>query len=235
LELVAFYNSHATTNLGLLGRAESAFFDYYVASGNNTSLVGLEQTLANAKTNLDFVSSAAEQWEINERDMQYLRIKVIKYGVEALSSAEIETIMALANSCVYTAGTATWIARDLAALWEPSAFFMDEYTCNIAAGRSPKGEELIDADINEPIIKQWLNVYPNPCHDFVNLGFECSAKEISFYLYDMFGRVIKSELLDAAAGKAIIDIQGFGNGIYTYKCVARGYESQIGKLTIKNN
>jgi len=67
-------------------------------------------------------------------------------------------------------------------------------------------------DVEEVVDNQFVDIFPNPAHDRINIRFD-EAGEASVALYDMMGRKVYSSHTVSQA--IVIPTQGFAKGIYT--------------------
>ena len=67
-------------------------------------------------------------------------------------------------------------------------------------------------DVEEVVENQFVEIFPNPAHDRINIRFD-EAGEASVALYDMMGRKVYSS--HNASQAIVIPTQGFAKGIYT--------------------
>ncbi len=90
----------------------------------------------------------------------------------------------------------------------------------------------INLDIPEPIVVSDMSLqklYPNPARDQINLDFKAAHKQqLNLKIYDMMGRLIQSELVQAQAGSNTVSIgtDKMGNGIYTLGLMINGALSE---------
>jgi hypothetical protein len=70
----------------------------------------------------------------------------------------------------------------------------------------------IDENLEEPVK---VTIYPNPASEVINIQFESSTdKEISLYLLDSQGRLVKTDKIEVATINKTIDLQELPAGIY---------------------
>jgi hypothetical protein len=70
----------------------------------------------------------------------------------------------------------------------------------------------IDENLEIPVK---VTIYPNPASELVNIQFESATdKEISVYLLDSQGRLVKTDKIEAASIDKTINLQDLPAGIY---------------------
>jgi hypothetical protein len=70
----------------------------------------------------------------------------------------------------------------------------------------------IDENLEEPVK---VTIYPNPASEVINIQFESATdKEISLYLLDSQGRLVKTDKIEVATINKTIDLQELPAGIY---------------------
>ena len=154
------------------------------------------------------------------------------------------------NQCLYIGGSAVYKARTLNYYFEPGVMYDDMKACNAvgvykqgnnicsSGGNGKSGitiEDEVLANIKPNIesmqIKQDdLIVYPNPGKDIFNIRYT-TREESRIIIKDMTGRTIMIVLLTGGENtKAVISLEEFAAGIYTYTQVVNGIAINTGKL-----
>ena len=91
-------------------------------------------------------------------------------------------------------------------------------------------------DLNEVVLKDALNVSPNPANDFTNFNIILrNNKEVSIELFDLTGKLVDN-VINSYFTKGLNTINynssELNSGIYIYKVIS-GDQVNSGKLTIK--
>lgn len=65
-----------------------------------------------------------------------------------------------------------------------------------------------------------VTIYPNPTSEMINIQFEIATdKEISLYLLDAQGKLVKTEKIDASVLNKTVDMQAFPAGVYYLRLI----------------
>ncbi len=70
--------------------------------------------------------------------------------------------------------------------------------------------------INEDELASY-EVYPNPAHDFINVSFNGSHKEVTISLFDLTGRVVYTKTVAPDAESTVIPVNNMPKGLYLLK------------------
>ena len=84
-------------------------------------------------------------------------------------------------------------------------------------------------DVEETIETQFVEVFPNPAKDRINIRF-AEACEASVRLYDMTGRLVYSHVSNAQA--VVISTQGLSHGVYTVVSNVGG-KQQVDRVVVE--
>jgi hypothetical protein len=232
-DLLNFYDTKKNTTLGLLGKVEACYLDYADLYATTPDALSLINKLSEIQGYLDRVNTG-EAWELNELQMQKLRLKTYLYHFDYLSQGEKEEILSIARGCLYEKGTAVLVARSLIGYWEPGFIGDDKYTCqqNMQRGGNDKLEDfdILGDDVNNI---NWLTVHPNPADNYLILKKELMVEQAVYEIYDIFGKQILSGSFNDMPS-VTINTNLLPPGLYTYKCNASGVNTQIGKFIINH-
>jgi hypothetical protein len=70
----------------------------------------------------------------------------------------------------------------------------------------------IQENLGDPV---QVNIYPNPTSDIINIQFETATdKEISLFLLDAQGKLVKSEVIEASVLNRELNLQSLPAGVY---------------------
>jgi hypothetical protein len=70
----------------------------------------------------------------------------------------------------------------------------------------------VEENLEEPVK---VTIYPNPASELINIQFESATdKEISLYLLDSQGRLVKTDKIETATMDKTINLQDLPAGIY---------------------
>lgn len=86
--------------------------------------------------------------------------------------------------------------------------------------------------IENPINNYSINIYPNPFEDKITFEFSENLKDINFYLFDVYARIVYEEQY-AAAKEIILDNLHFNKGIYFFEIFSNDRIIKTGKV-VKN-
>ena len=86
-------------------------------------------------------------------------------------------------------------------------------------------------EAHEPVERptRFVEVFPNPAKDRINIRFEASG-DASIRLYDMMGRLVYSDVTNAQA--FVISTQGLGQGVYTLVTLMAG-KQQVDRVVVE--
>jgi hypothetical protein len=76
-------------------------------------------------------------------------------------------------------------------------------------------KQIATVGINESAAKTNIEIYPNPCTEFVTIKIENNLLQKSFSIYDQLGRLILNDKLTAASTS--INVRSLPAGIYFIK------------------
>ena len=77
-----------------------------------------------------------------------------------------------------------------------------------------------------------VSVYPSPANGKFTVSYDPKMTSTTFTLADMMGRSVWSGILNDASGKATINTQGLGSGIYIWEAKAGSLVYGKGKITL---
>ena len=118
------------------------------------------------------------------------------------------------------------------------AFTVDESQLNYLNKWLENRFDYMDAEINAPCgtwdleetdENQFVEVYPNPAKDRINVRF-AEAGEVFVRLYDMMGRLVYSK--STSEQEMLIPTQNFSKGIYTLLVNANG-QQQVERVVVE--
>jgi hypothetical protein len=248
-ELLSFYNATVNSNMGKIVAVEKAM---QALSAKNITRTHYETVYAAAWA-LNTTISANNNWEANEKSMNYEMLRQINVGIVELDESERNDIEALAKSCVYNQGPAVYKARTLWSNFEPSAIYDDRVLCLNTANKGGNGSDNVDSlmlaesglsllplNENGETIKDAtvgmshnqqtiVTIYPNPAQNQIHIAKECKSNGV-FKLYNRLGQVIASYTLTESNMK--LTLPELAQGVYNYKCEFENCDAVIGKLTI---
>lgn len=84
-------------------------------------------------------------------------------------------------------------------------------------------------DLEEEVENQFVEVFPNPAKDRINIRF-AEMGEAAVHLYDMTGRLVYSNTVSAQA--MVIPTQGFAKGVYTLVVNAADWQ-QVDRVMVE--
>ncbi len=85
--------------------------------------------------------------------------------------------------------------------------------------------ELTVTSIEETLSDIRLNLYPNPTSEFLNIELGNNEKDINLQLYDMSGRLVHKDVINAYDTKYVLPMQSVATGKYLVQM-----QSEDGKM-----
>jgi hypothetical protein len=202
---------------------------------------------------LNLAISSSNNWENQERAMNFELIRWIDKGIDSLDMSERNDIEALAKTCVFANGPAVYKARSLWSNYEPDAIFDDRIYCIATANKGGSQSDNVDSlmlaesgivlnTLNENgetkndvkqigIVAKFnlVSIYPNPASNEIIVTHDCNSQGV-FKLFNSVGQIILSEKLIINSTK--IKLPKLAQGVYNYKCEFDSCEKMVGKITI---
>lgn len=143
-----------------------------------------------------------------------------------INNNHLSTLRNIAALCPYTHGTAVYQARALLAKYDTTYYYNG---CEVALPPpGTGGNRQMNVSVSSPFDIHTY-VYPIPAKDFIGVVSNKTGSEL--YLYDISGRLILKEILNASP--QIISTENLEEGIYIYKIVYDNVLIKSDKLVIK--
>ncbi|MBL7765565.1 MAG: T9SS type A sorting domain-containing protein [Chitinophagaceae bacterium] len=206
-----------------------------------------QNRLLNAENQNQNISSV-NTYELNERWINEIQFKVIRYGRDSLNEIEIDELEALAKSCPLLEGFAVYKARILYTYYEP-AYKYEDYSLCSSQMNNKNGIGVYDSllyfqntlgtnALSQNLFNNTLSngeeysLYPNPAKDYITIDYDFNSdKDATISLYDVLGRKVKSILLKNENQSITFSTNDLKAGIYTYN-INGAYKVYAGKITI---
>ena len=149
-------------------------------------------------------------YEDNEKTLNSIALASVARNRSELTSAEIQTLMEIANKCPYIAGTAVYEARSLLLLTDRELYWEDDVQCNGSTSR-------LSGKKNESSTFYW-HVFPNPTTSKFSIAYDLSSYSfVKLQLMSVEGKVLRTEDLNTGEFIKEIDLSDYSNGIYFIK------------------
>ncbi|MEO8760964.1 MAG: T9SS type A sorting domain-containing protein [Bacteroidia bacterium] len=207
----AFYNANQNSGLGMLAKIDDAL------NKKNTTAAAAFNSF-----------SPANNFEVKQQQVNAVKIKMADTtATMPVNAADISSLQSVANGCPETDGMAFYEARSILNLLYGQELV---YTSNCASGNQYRLAEV--ESVNQVTDNEMARIYPNPAATILNIDY-ATSNNAAFVLYDINGRVVLKQVLNA--GQNHIEISGFDlqNGLYMYHIYTNdGQTLQKGKVTI---
>ena len=114
--------------------------------------------------------------------------------------------------------------NDLAANWVFSTSVYDE-----VGGQTGTPGTVNDAltSVNDPVLGQAINVYPNPANDVLTIGSDLDG-EFNVVIFNVMGE----EMKEITVNQRSIDVSGLAVGMYSMK-ISLGEKSTVKKVVVQ--
>jgi hypothetical protein len=235
--LLNFYNNQA-------GETKEAILNATQAIANMQGaweVDGLQMyNEAIAKNNL--ISNGSD-WEMNEKYVNEVQIKLNYYGTEAIAEQDKELIASIAEQCPFVGGLCVYRARALQLGWDPISLYDDRALCMNVANKSADNSEVYLDSLYSSQLSNLASggqvklkdgevaVYPNPASHEISVAYHCVSEGV-FVLYNNIGQEVYRAQLPAGKTKITMLLPDVPQGLYNYKCKFSDCADYVGKLSI---
>ena len=237
-------NFYLARKEGIVGELNA--IDELIAGLSDSSMVADSAARAAAISDIKYQNSLLSTNEVFEANAQWINavyLDIAEKGIKSINPEIVPEIEFLANTCPYLGGNAVYRARTVLSLFKIKLHYDELELCN-GQGVYKGGISKLQQQLNSlwastsktnPNVKenQYL-VYPNPAQSFVNIEYSgMVAKQCSFSLIDMLGRVRLQTSLSGEILKTVVSVQALEPGIYLYQIQDKDGHLQTGKLSIE--
>jgi hypothetical protein len=175
--------------------------------------------------------AVTEVYEYNEKEVNDIYLSWLSTAFEALDSAEMAALQAIAEQCPYEGGNAVYRARAfLTVLTQQYVSYNDSLLCvplELLRVRSDK-EMLLQTAKDDT----GLRIFPNPAQTEINITWNVPAETPGMLMmYDVFGRQVQQQVLAAGANAHTLNIGDLPEGLYFFRLRFLGWDA-IRKIVI---
>jgi hypothetical protein len=175
---------------------------------------------------------SAKLVEQNEKQINSVYLETVAQKNYVLNTTQAVSVLAVAEQCPYSGGSAVYRARVLYQLVDKEKEYNDFATC-IAQGylRKAKTETKEEEQLTNEDIK--FGLAPNPSKDAVSVYYESiNNQALSIEIRNSTGKIINEMLLPADKTVYSINTSNYANGVYYVKIATLSSQSRILKLVI---
>ncbi len=202
---------------------------------NNSSIRTLESNRITEAINAGALASSIvtnQIYEMNQKTISEIYLSTIARGNTNFTPAQVQSILDIANQCIYAGGQAVAVARGYYNLIDESAQWNDDLVCLQSGIVLRKADDSNDMENISDVEPKCL-VLPNPANSVIKVFYSSNKEAINlFYIYDETGRQVKFVNFDGSASMTTINISDLANGIYQYALVENNIKVWSGKLVI---
>lgn len=234
-----FYQTRRYQDLGILRSVEQKIHLLSDSRSHTDSTTFLNRWLE-AKAANDSVNGT-ENYTQNEKWVNELMLRFLRWGRDSLSNEELEQMQTLAHSCPAAEGLGVFYARYLNTFFEPLTEYDDYQLCN-GANKGGKGgfDDLLNflqetgGEFKDGKINNGLLLYPVPAHEMLNIELEFElALDAQFELYDLTGKLVATTQLKNGSKLGRLSAAKLAPGIYGYRFVG-GVQTFFGTINIQH-
>jgi Secretion system C-terminal sorting domain len=227
-KLSTFYKTNKYEAIGQLYDAQQLMLQ---SNNDETSIDDKVLYQMLAKAVLQQVNSTMPYITL-QKDIMLLQLANLLQNKEAITEAQWEYIAGIAGQCPAAYGTGVYKARDLYHTYSAGLLYNDNVLCNANGNKNYDANE---GETDSPITSGWVNVFPNPAHNNVNITYMCSGtKDGVIELYDIMGKLVSSSVLLYSSHDATINVSNMASGMYIYKAKLDGCGVVTGKIQINH-
>ncbi|MBX2928767.1 MAG: T9SS type A sorting domain-containing protein, partial [Saprospiraceae bacterium] len=175
--------------------------------------------------------TVTEVYEFNEKELNDVYLSWLSTGFGVLDSVQLNTLQSIAEQCPIEGGNAVYRARAfLAAVTQNYVLYNDSLLCTPAEllAVHPDNGPLVQPAKDETSCR----VYPNPARDEVNIVWNTPSDNPGMLqIFDVFGRQIHQQALDAGTVTHTLKVGDFPEGLYIFRMRFYGWDA-IRKIVI---
>jgi hypothetical protein len=244
--LLNFYDSLQNVDIANIENAESSMNTLIESMESQNYELYLQRIAEAEQSNSNIVSQTMQ--EANEKDINAIYLKILRYGLDTLSDEDSIRIEELALKCPYIGGTAVYKARALYAMYAPASMFDDIKICNAVgvykngSGNNEDKKGIFDSENNylrnikarpatTEIASNEILLYPNPSESQLNIRYNFD-KDSKLQIVDMLGIIVKEVFLSKETKQVSLFVNDLAPGVYSYRQIYQNTTLNTGKLII---
>ena len=201
-----------------------------------SSLSNQSDTISDGSYNFNYRNSTICMWNIQPPGASDVTVNFLDFDTE--ENKDLVKIYNAGNSQLLATYSGTYEPGDLPdPITSPSGKMLVTFSSNLTVTKSGWSAFYTSngVGVNSPYISEAINIYPNPFQNelFFEMNFDVT-QDVIIEVYNIEGKLVQRTNTGYFDGRKVepVNMQGFGNGMYTVKIISRNsvYQQKVVKL-----